>query len=177
MNTLPTEHGGSSLSIDPRQYRISNTRTDHNLTNNVRGDSNTNVGNVSHSYNTINVGVDEEPLRIQAWLSPLEPDLRHRAVSNRRLDGIGDWVLQKNEFKSWRKSEGGLIDPTLVCYGGQGVGKTFIRYIIFLGPVVERGKFWTAHHLHIFPCALNQEPDYQVLLHTRPLNAVARSLA
>ena len=23
------------------------------------------------------------------------------------------------------------------------------------GLIVERGSFWTAHHLHIFPCALD----------------------
>jgi len=129
MNTEPADDGGWSLSGDPRQYGVSNTCTNHNLTNKIHGDSNTNVGNVSNSYNTINMGGDEESSRIQAWLSPLEPDIRHRAISNRRLDGIGDWVLQGNEFESWREShgQGGLLDPTLLCYGGQGVGKTFIR--------------------------------------------------
>jgi len=140
MNTLPADHGGWSLSGDPRQYGISNTRSDHNLTNNIYGDSNANVGNVSHSYNTITVGVDEESSRIQAWLSPLELDIRHRAISNRRLDGIGDWVLQRNEFESWRDSGGGLLDPTLLCYGGQGVGKTFLRCNISLGPVDNADK-------------------------------------
>jgi len=141
MNRLTTQHGRSSLSVDDRQYGISNTRTGHNLTNNIHGDSNTNVGNVSHSYNTIiNMGVDEESSRIQAWLSPLEPDIRHRAISNRRLDGIGDWVLQRNEFGSWCESQGGLLDPTLFCYGGQGVGKTFIRCNIRLGLVGNANK-------------------------------------
>ena len=49
-------------------------------------------------------------------------------MSNRRLDGVGDWVLQKNEFETWRKSRDGSVNPTLLCYGGQGVGKTYIRY-------------------------------------------------
>ena len=128
MNTLPAKCRGLNLSSEHHQYDISNTRNDHNLTNNIHGDSNTNVGNVSHSYNTINMGLDEESLRIQAWLSPLAPDIRHRSVSNRRLDGVGDWVLQRNEFESWRGSQNGSGDPTLLCYGGQGVGKTFIRY-------------------------------------------------
>ena len=128
MGTLPAKCRGLNLSSEHHHYDISNTRNDHNLTNNIHGDSNTNVGNVSHSYNTINMGLDEESLRIQAWLSPLEPDIRHRSVSNRRLDGVGDWVLQRNEFESWRGSQNGSGDPTLLCYGGQGVGKTFIRY-------------------------------------------------
>ena len=129
MNTLPGGSGGSSLTRDPFQYGISHTRTDNNTTHNVHGSSNTNFANVSNSYNnTINVGVDEESLRIQAWLSPLEPYARHQDVSNRRLDGVGDWVFQKNEFESWHGSQDSSVNPTLLCYGGQGVGKTYIRY-------------------------------------------------
>ena len=74
------------------------------------------------------MGVDEESLLIKTWLSPLEPDRRHRDVSNRRVDGVGDWVLQADGFESWCWSQDGSGDPTLLCYGGQGVGKTFIRY-------------------------------------------------
>ena len=130
MNKLPAQHGGSSRSGDPPQYGVSNTRNDHNLTNNIH--SNTNVGNVSNSYNTINVGVDEESLLIKAWLSPLEPGIRHRDISNGRLGGVGDWVLQRDEFESWCGSQDGSGDPTLLSYGGQGVGKTFIRYYLIL---------------------------------------------
>ena len=129
MNALPAAYGGSNLGYDLRRYGISNTRAHHTTTNSIRGDSNTNVGNVSGSYNnTINVGVSEESLQIKAWLSPLEPHRRHQDVSNRRLDGIGDWVLRRNEFESWCGSQDGSGNPTLLCYGGQGVGKTFIRY-------------------------------------------------
>ena len=127
MDTLPPKRGELTPSSDPHQCGVSGTRNDHNLTNNIHGYSNTNVGNVSHSYNTINVGVDEESLRIQEWLSPLEPDIRHRDISNLRFDGVGDWVLQRDEFESWRGSQHSG-DSTLLCYGGQGVGKTFIRY-------------------------------------------------
>ena len=82
------------------------------------------------------MGVDEESSRIQAWLSPLDPEIRHRAVSRSRMDGVGDWVLRRNEFKAWCGSQDGSGDPTLVCYGGQGVGKTFIRYHILCHPRV-----------------------------------------
>ena len=129
MNTLPSGSGGPSLARDPYPCGISHTRTDNNTTNNVHGSSNTNFANVSNSYNhTINVGVSEESLRIQAWLSPLEPHARHQDVRNRRLDGVGDWVLQKNEFESWRESQDSSVNRTLLCYGNQGAGKTYIRY-------------------------------------------------
>jgi len=128
MNTLPSGNGGSSFTHDPCQYGITNTRTDNNTSNDVRGHSNQNIGNVLNSYNhTINVGVSEESLKIQAWLSPLEPHARHQDVRSRRLDGVGDWVLQNSEFESWRKSQDSSVNPALLCYGGQGAGKTYIR--------------------------------------------------
>ena len=106
-----------------------NTRTDHRMTNTIHGDSNSNVGNVSDSYNTtINVTIEEETLQIQEWLSPLKSCNRHQDVRNRRLDGVGEWVLQRSEFESWCGSQDGSVNPTLLCYGGQGVGKTYIRY-------------------------------------------------
>jgi len=127
MKTLPSGDGGSSLTRDPYRYGISQTHTDNDTTNNVHGNSNTNFANVSNSYN-INVGVSEESSQIQAWLSPLEPHARNQDVRNRRLDGVGDWVLRKNEFESWSGDQDASMDPTLLCYGDQGVGKTYIRY-------------------------------------------------
>ena len=102
-----------------------NTRTDNPMTNIIYGNSN--VGNVSNSYNTINMGIEEESLKIQQWLSPLEPNKRHRDVRDSRLDGVGEWVLRRSEFESWCKSLDGSANRTMLCYGGQGVGKTYIR--------------------------------------------------
>ena len=129
MNTLRSGDGGPSLNGGPSQYGISNTRADSYMSNSIHGYSNQNVGNMSNCYNnTINLGTSEESLRIQAWLSPLELGRRHQDVRNRRVGGVGDWVLQRNEFESWRNSRDGSEDVTLGCYGGQGVGKTYIRY-------------------------------------------------
>ena len=129
MNTLPSGNGESSHTRDPCQYGISNPRTDNHTSNSIHGDSNHNIGNVLNSYNnTVNVGVSEESARIQAWLSPLEPNARHQDVRNRRLDGVGEWVLQKNEFELWRESQDSSVNLTLLCYGDQGAGKTYIRY-------------------------------------------------
>jgi len=80
------------------------------------------------SVSDINVGLGREALKVQEWLSPLEPHARHQYVRNRRLDSVGEWVLQKKEFESWRTNKDGSGSPTLLCYGDQGVGKTYIRY-------------------------------------------------
>jgi len=129
---MSTSQAGSGRSV-LFEYGILNTRADYRMTNSVHGNSDTGIGNVSNSYNnTINVGIAEEALLIHEWLSPLEPHKRHEDVRNRRMDGIGESFLQRSEFESWRKSRDGIANPTLLCYGAQGVGKTYIRYkIIF----------------------------------------------
>jgi len=106
-----------------------NVYADYRIANTICGDSNSNIGNVSNSYNTIiNVGIEEDSLRIQEWLSPLQPDKRHQDVKSGRLDGVGEWVLRRSEFESWCRSQNVSVNPILLCYGGQGVGKTYIRY-------------------------------------------------
>ena len=83
------------------------------------------------SFNTVNnVTAADERSNILAWLSPLEPRLRHRDIQDRRVKNIGGWVLVTEVFNSWYASSGGngSDNPVLFCYGDPGVGKTFIRY-------------------------------------------------
>jgi len=71
----------------------------------------------------------KERPRILTWLSPLEPRVQHRGVQEQRVDGIGGWLLEREEFKRWcglgGECEGD--NSVLFCYGNAGVGKTFIR--------------------------------------------------
>jgi len=88
--------------------------------------------NITHSFNTTfshNFTIADERSQILAWLSPLEPRLRHQDVRDRRVEEIGEWLLQTEEFSSWCVgNEGGELDnAVLFCYGDPGVGKTFIR--------------------------------------------------
>ena len=84
------------------------------------------------SFNTVvnNIIAAEDQSKILAWLSPLEPKLRHKDIQDRRVENIGEWVLVIEEFKSWYASSGesGSDNAILFCYGDPGVGKTFIRY-------------------------------------------------
>jgi len=92
-------------------------------------DGNTDCNNVTGSYNTLNVKniiADETP-EIMKWLSPLDPRGRHQDVRSDRLDGVGDWLLETNEFREWRSNESGGEKAVLFCYGGPGVGKTYLR--------------------------------------------------
>jgi len=92
-----------------------------------------NSNNFSNNVNSFNVNYTftDDRSQLLAWLSPLEPSLRHRDVRERRVNNIGEWVMQTEEFSRWcglsGKGEGGGDNAVLFCYGDPGVGKTFIR--------------------------------------------------
>ena len=96
------------------QYRVSDNNNCFNTTNYVW-----------NSY-----GVADDRSQLLTWLSPLEPKLRHRDIQERRVEKVGEWLMQTKEFRSWYdwsgEGEGG--NTVLFCYGDPGVGKTFIRY-------------------------------------------------
>jgi len=88
---------------------------------------------LSHNTNSFNVQnnyvVSDDRSQLLTWLSPLDPRLRHRDIQGRRIDNVGEWLLQTKEFRTWyeRSEEGEGDKGVLFCYGGPGVGKTFIR--------------------------------------------------
>jgi len=86
--------------------------------------------NINSLNTTVNFTAVDERSNILAWLSPLEPRLRHKGIQESRVENVGEWVLETEEFKSWYTSSGGSgsDNAVLFCYGGPGVGKTFIRY-------------------------------------------------
>ena len=86
--------------------------------------ANVNCFNVTNSYNTVEADHSSEVLK---WLSPLEPRERHHDVSTRRLDDVGDWVLQTDEFGNWCSVEDKPANHVFFCYGSPGVGKTYLR--------------------------------------------------
>ena len=92
-----------------------------------------NINSLNTSYTTISVSkkitvADDRP-NILAWLSPLDPKLRHQDIQDRRVESIGEWLLQTEEFRGWHAGgEGSKSDnAVLFCYGDPGVGKTYIR--------------------------------------------------
>ena len=84
---------------------------------------NTNSYNVWNNY-TITDGRSQ----LLTWLSPLEPSLRHQDIRERRIRGVGEWLLQTEEFKRWCAGSGGDESDGVVLFGhgDPGVGKTFI---------------------------------------------------
>ena len=86
-----------------------------------------NINSWNTTVNTFNAA-DRRP-NILAWLSPLEPRLRHQDIQENRMEDIGEWLLQTEEFRNWCAGSGGdESDSTvLFCRGDPGAGKTYIR--------------------------------------------------
>ena len=90
----------------------------------------TNCFNNTNSFNSVsNYTVVDDRSQLLTWLSPLEPKLRHRDIQERRVDNIGGWLMQSEEFRSWHdwSGEDEGDNAVLFCYGAPGAGKTFIR--------------------------------------------------
>ena len=67
--------------------------TIHNSTN---FSDNNNSFNVQNNYS-----VADDGSQLLAWLSPLEPKLRHQDIRERRVENVGEWLMQTEEFRSW----------------------------------------------------------------------------
>jgi len=87
---------------------------------------NTNCFNVS---NTIVFTAADDGPKILAWLSPLDPQVRHQDICDQRVDSIGDWLLETKEFRDWYNGseKEGSDHAALFCYGNPGAGKSYIR--------------------------------------------------
>ena len=87
----------------------------------------------SNNINSLNTNVNftlaDDRSNLLTWLSPLDPKLRHQDIRDRRVENVGEWVLQTEEYRRWNadSARGESDKAVLFCYGNPGVGKTFIR--------------------------------------------------
>ena len=91
---------------------------------------NINSFNVSNSYSIATFIVADDESKILAWLSPLEPQVRHQDICEQRVDSVGNWLLETKQFRGWYNGveNGGSDYAALFCYGEPGVGKSYIWY-------------------------------------------------
>jgi len=122
---MSPEHQQVTRDIDSFNNHFSNNHGSHNNYNSQNNNLNNN-NSFNNIFNFV-TGLDDEGRQILQWLSPLEPQKRHQGVRTDRLDSVGTWVLETNEFRKWCDAEGGCVEPVLFCYGGPGVGKTYVR--------------------------------------------------
>ena len=97
--------------------------------------SNENSVVIANSFNYTVADVESKILeskilesKILAWLSPLQPWVRHRDIGAQRIDSIGAWLLETEEFRCWHDGGGedGFDHAILFCDGNPGVGKSYI---------------------------------------------------
>ena len=116
------------------QSRLGEGSNSFNNSNSFNDNKNTFNNNTNSFNNTINntinntTSVDERD-KILAWLSPLDPRIRHQDIREHRVKYVGDWFLRSEEYQNWRDGihGGEPNNSTLFCYGYPGVGKTYIR--------------------------------------------------
>ena len=96
-------------------------------------DDSTNFSNNTNSFNVWNsYTLADDRSQLLTWLSPLDPSLGHYDIRERRVNEIGEWLTQTEEFRRWcgfdrEGGEGESDKRVLFCYGDPGVGKTFLR--------------------------------------------------
>jgi len=102
---------------------------DSSSSRNAHYSHNTHSFNVSNNDCVWNIGVIDEKSEILAWLSPLEPRIRHQHLRTRRADNVGEWLLQTEEFQRWcdGSRQLGSEHASLFCCGGPAIGKTYLR--------------------------------------------------
>ena len=85
---------------------------------------NSNVGNVIDSYknvwNNCEISVSDERRRILEWLSLLASRGSHWVVSESRMDGVGDWLLQTGGFVKWHRGRGSGCQSCVILLWGSG---------------------------------------------------------
>ncbi|RPA91573.1 hypothetical protein L873DRAFT_1819238, partial [Choiromyces venosus 120613-1] len=58
---------------------------------------------------------DDKPQVLQ-WLSPLKPQERHQQICDKRHEGVGEGIFERDEFVKWRTEEYGA-HPVIFCEG------------------------------------------------------------
>ncbi|RPA93313.1 ankyrin [Choiromyces venosus 120613-1] len=93
-----------------------------------------NSRNVTGSFNTLNnynVSMSDKRRQILEWLPQLLASReRYQAVRDSRMDGVGDWLLEDEKFSTWHTSEDQAAKRVILCYGGLGVGKTYMSSLV-----------------------------------------------
>jgi len=82
--------------------------------------------NNSFNQSTIITSIPDDRSEINLWLSPLDPRIRHQDIRSQRIAGVGSWLLETREFRSWYSGEEEFYLATLFCDGNPGVGKSYI---------------------------------------------------
>jgi len=87
--------------------------------------------NSDNSFNTTttdNYPTSDDRSEILAWLSPLESQVQYPDTGARRVDSIGAWLPETEEFRRWKHGsrEDGPHHPILFREGDPGARKSYL---------------------------------------------------
>ena len=124
LTTSPSSFTILVLVLYPNSKKQRMSQSFSNNTNSL----NTTV-NISNTAVTNILTLADDRRDLLCWLSPLDPKLRHQDIQARRVEDVGEWLLETEEFRRWDAGSGGdeSDNAVLFCYGDPGVGKTYIR--------------------------------------------------
>ena len=110
------------------QARVGENSNSLQSNNNSFNTNSFNTISFNHVSNVNNFCGADERAEILAWISPLDPWIRHHDIRTQRVEQVGDWLLRTEEYRSWSDGIRGerSANSALFCYGGPGVGKTYI---------------------------------------------------
>lgn len=112
---------------------LNNNSLNNNFFDGTSSFNNSNISNNTNSFNNVcnvnNFGVADERAEILAWLSILEPRIRHENIRAHRVKNVGSWLFRTAEYQNWFEGirAGESDNSALFCHGDPGVGKTYIR--------------------------------------------------
>lgn len=78
------------------------------------------IGHLQHSQMSVH------QKEVLDWISPVDYAPQQSDIFNRREPGIGEWLLESDEYNSWVKGD----KQTLFCPGIPGAGKTILASIV-----------------------------------------------
>lgn len=67
----------------------------------------------------------EERSKVLNWLGGADPSTNYNTARKRHEKGTGDWLLQSEQFQSWKDANGHIM----WLVGIPGAGKTILRYL------------------------------------------------
>ncbi|KAK6356022.1 hypothetical protein TWF718_000395 [Orbilia javanica] len=68
----------------------------------------------------------DEQRKILKWLTPIEYNLQHHDITQKRRSGTGQWLLESDQYHEWFQNRKRI----LFCKGIPGGGKTFLTSIV-----------------------------------------------
>ncbi|KAJ3717383.1 hypothetical protein C8R42DRAFT_724288 [Lentinula raphanica] len=81
-------------------------------------------GDINNNYYYLS---SDEEEKLRTWIAAPDSSINFSAALDKRLEGIGEWILEDSTFLKWRKEEkGGNI---LWIQGKAGSGKTILMQV------------------------------------------------